>query len=195
MTRTTSPARTSSARRSAVASTDPGARTFRPGRRDAIASARRGAEAIVVSGSRPAQTSAMATASAPGEDLRELAQHRCRPVEGEWLVDGPDAPPGFALAHRREGLADGRRVMAVVVIHRDTRCLALSLEAPPDTGECRQVSHDLARGDIQDRRRGGDGKGVRGVVTSCGRESGRDRARKRVEPMEFHGGRCRGRWR
>ena len=79
--------------------------------------------------------SATATASAVGEDRREVVQHRGGPVEGQRLVDGPHPAAGLALAKRANRLADRRRVVAVVVVHGHAGRLALPLEAPPDAGE------------------------------------------------------------
>ena len=98
----------------------------------ATASARPAAEAMVVSGSRPAQMSAMATASARREHVGERVEQRRGPVVGQRLVDGPDAAAGLALADRGERLPDRRRVVAVVVVHDDALRLALALEPPAD---------------------------------------------------------------
>ena len=83
----------------------------------------------MVSGSRPAQMSAMATASAAASTSANCIEQRGRAVVGQRLVDGPDAAAGLALADRRERLADGRGVVAVVVVDDDAAGLALALEA------------------------------------------------------------------
>ena len=115
-----------------------------PARRDRLRQVCRRRDRRV--GSRPAQMSAMATASALGEDLGELAEHRRGPMVGERLVDRPDRPPGFALADGRERLADRGRVMAVVVVDDDAGRLALALEAPADAGERREVASRSSAG-------------------------------------------------
>ena len=195
MTRTTSPGLTSSARRSAVASTEPGARTGSPGRRAWMAAARSAAEAMVVSGSRPAHTSAIATASALDEDVGELGEHRRGPVEGQRLVDGPDAAAGFALADGGESLADGRRVVAIVVVHDDPGRLALALQPASDAGERRQVGGDRrqasGRGRTRPPRPRGRSRRCGGRRSRGGSSSGRPAGRGRGAP-----GSCSpGRWR
>ena len=51
------------------------------------------------------------------------------------LVDGPDPAAGLALADGLERGADGRRVVAVVVIDHDARRLPLALEPAADATE------------------------------------------------------------
>ena len=72
------------ASQAAVASTEPGAAATSPGRLPATASARPAAEAIVVSRSRPAQMSAIATASA---SARAAAKSSMRAAV-RWYVYG-----------------------------------------------------------------------------------------------------------
>ena len=104
-----------------------------------------------MSGSRPAQMSAIATASALGEDVGERVEQGGRPMVGQRLVDRPDAPARLALADRRERLADGRRVVAVVVVDHDAAGLALALEPPADAGERREAGGDRRRREAERR--------------------------------------------
>ena len=106
-----------------------------------------------MSGSRPAQMSAMATASALGQDVGELVEHGRGPMEGQRLVDGPDPPAGLALADGRERLADRRRVVAVVVVHDDAAGLALALQAAADARERGQARSRAVRRDAERRAR------------------------------------------
>ena len=86
----------------------------------------------------------------------------------EWLVDGPHAPFGLALADGSQGLPDGRRVVRIVVVDDDPGRLALAFEATPHAGEGRQATHDRLRvepdrvGSSRDRHR------VRRIVSACG---------------------------
>ena len=100
---------------------------------------------IVVSGSRPAQMSAIATRVRGREDGGEVVEQRGGPVVGQRLVDGPDAASGRALADGGEGLADRRRVVAVVVEHDHAARLALPLQATTDTRERGQAARESVR--------------------------------------------------
>ena len=98
-----------------------------------------------MSGSRPAQMSAMATESAVGEHIGEVIEQRGGPVVRERLVDGPHGPAGLALADGPQRLADGRGVVRVVVVDDDPCGLALALEAAPDALERREAAQDGVR--------------------------------------------------
>ena len=139
---------------------------------------------MLVSGSRPAQMSAMTTWSARASAAASSSSHRRRPVERERLMGDPDRPSRIALPDRLERGADGRGVMAVVVDDEDAARLALDLEAPSDAAEGGQTGGDVGRTDAQQggRRRhaGGVGRVVgpgepetgldpRGVLTRAGR--------------------------
>ena len=85
----------------------------------ATAPARPAAEATVVSGSRPAQMSAIGHGVGRGERVGEVVEQRRGPVIGQRLVDGPDAPARLALADGGQRRADRRRMVAVVVVDHD----------------------------------------------------------------------------
>ena len=163
--------------------------TRMPGRIAATASARSAAETLVVSRSRPAQMSAIATASASARASANVREHRRGPMERERLVDRPDAPAGLALADRREGRDDRGRVMAVVVIHHDTGRLALALEATADTRERREAARDGRRG--REPRVAAAPATARAFAALCrpavGEPDG-DRARQLVEAVDLEGG-------
>ena len=147
------------------------------------------AEAIVVSGSRPAQMSAIATASASASDVGERVEHGRGPMVGQRLVDGPDAPARLALANGRERLADRRRVVAVVVVDHDAAGLALALEPPPDAART-PASPAAIRAGAERRappRRRRRASALRGVVAAGRGEAHRERAGERVEPVDLEG--------
>ena len=129
----------------AVASTEPGAAATIPGARARTAAASPAAEATVVSGSRPAQMSAIGDRVRAGERIGEGVEQRGRPVVGQRLVDGPDAPARLALADRGERLPDRRRVVAVVVVDDDAARLALALEPAADALERGDPGGDRVR--------------------------------------------------
>ena len=104
---------------------------------------------------------------------RTAAEHRRGPMERQRLVDGPDAPARLALADGGEGLADGRRVVAVVVVDDDPGRLALALEAPADAGERGQAGRDARPASTpSDGGGAGDRQRVGGVVPAGGRRGG-----------------------
>ncbi len=152
MTRTASPARTSRASASAVASTDPGAidRDVRP---DRARPRRRGPPPRRWScrgrgrprcrRPPPRRPRRAPSAKAP--------EHRRGPMERQRLVDGPDPPARLALADRGEGRADRRRVVAVVVVDHDAGRLALPLESSADPAEGPQPGRDRPRASIRGR--------------------------------------------
>ena len=134
-----------------------------------------------MSGSRPAQMSATATASRR-ESVGERVEHRRRPVVRQRLVDGPDAPAGLALANGGERLADCRRVVAVVVVDDDAGGLALSLEAPADAAErCEAARRSASAATPSTEAAPATAERVGSVVAAGRGEAGRDRTAVRVE--------------
>ena len=148
-----------------------------------------------MSGSRPAQMSAMATASPSARTSANCVEHRRRPMEGERLVDGPDAAPGLALAHGREGLADGRRMVAVVVVDDDAGASPLRSSRRPTPGNVARPRGDLRRGDAEDEAAPTTASAFAALCRPAVESRVVDRPGQRVEPVEFHGRRRRGRWR
>ena len=173
MTSTTSPDRTSAASRSAVASTEPGATTGMSGavRADvaSASAARRGDRRVrIAAGPDVGDRDRVGT----GEHLGELLEHGRGPMEGQRLVDRPDPATRLALADRGQRLADGRRVMAVIVVDGDPGRLALALEAASDAREGGEVRTRSPAG--ASPRRGGrcrDGQGVGRVVPARRRQT------------------------
>ena len=150
-----------------------------PGEPALTASARPAAEAIVVSGSRPAQMSAMATASAVASDVGEVVEQRGRPMVRQRLVDRPDAPARLALADGRERRADGRRVVAVVVVDDDAgrpRPCARAGDRRRGTSRGRAA---MSPGGRPGRLRGaGDAERIGGVVPAGRRQADRRPCRR-----------------
>ena len=69
------------------------------------------------------------------ERVGEGGQQCGRPMVRQRLVDRPDATTRLALPDGLDGRADGRRVVAVVVVDDHAGGLALALEAPSDAVE------------------------------------------------------------
>ena len=117
-----------------------------------------------------------------GEDVGERVEQRRRPVVGQRLVHGPDAPAGLALADRGQRLADRRRVVAVVVVHDDARAPRPCARAAARRPRTPPRPATIAPAPTPDGgRRARDPQRVRGVVAARGRQARGDRAGERVE--------------
>ena len=119
---------------------------------------------MLVSGSRPAQMSAMTTWSA----VASAAARSSSMAAARWKVSGSCAThtgrPGYRLAHGLDGGADGRGVVAVVVDDEDAPGLPLDLETPAHATEGRQAAGDVREAHAEERGRGGHAGRVGGVV-------------------------------
>src|SRR5512143_2375295 len=100
------------------------------------------------------------------ERREELLEQRTGARVPVRLESDDDPPAGPDLPRRGQGRPDLRRVVAVIVHHRDAADLPLYLEAPPDPGVRGQAGAHLVERDSEfqgDRRRG---QGVADVVAA-----------------------------
>ena len=102
----------------------------------------------------------------PREDGSEVPEHRRCPMEGQRLVDRPEAASGIPIGHGRERGGHRRRVVPVVVEDGDAIDLALQLHPPAHTGEGRQTLDDRGEPGAGDHGRCGRDQAVLRVVAS-----------------------------